>query len=50
MCSFDLTTKVDADGGLRAFALASAAGIQPTLNGKTNVGLARPYFVEERKP
>ncbi len=50
VCSFDLTTKVDADGGLRAFALASAAGIQPTLNGKTNVGLARPYFVEERKP
>jgi hypothetical protein len=47
VCSFDLTTKVDPDGGIAAFELAKAAGIQPTLNGKANVGLGRPLFVEE---
>jgi hypothetical protein len=49
VCSFDLTTRVDADGGIRAFELAKAAGIQPTKNGKTNVGLGRPLFVEESR-
>jgi len=49
VCSFDLTTKVDADGGIRAFELAKAAGIEPTKNGKTNVGLGRPLFVEEAR-
>jgi len=27
--------------------MAKAAGIQPTMNGKTNIGLGRPFFVEE---
>jgi hypothetical protein len=49
VCSFDLTTKVDRDGGVRAFEAAQAAGIQPTINGKINVGLGRPLFVEERQ-
>ncbi len=47
VCSFDLTTKVDPDGGIAAFEMAKAAGIQPTMNGKTNVGLGRPFFIEE---
>jgi len=47
VCSLDLTTKVDPDGGLKAFALARDAGVSPTINGKTNLGLGRPLFVEE---
>jgi ferredoxin len=50
VCSFDLTSKVDPDGGIRVFELARAAGVNPTINGKTNVGLGRPLFVEEVKP
>ena len=46
VCSFDLTQKVDRDGGVRAFDEAKAAGIQLTVNGKINVGLGRPLFVE----
>jgi hypothetical protein len=49
VCSLDLTTKVDPDGGLKAFALAQAAGVKPTINGKTNLGLGRPFFVEEAR-
>lgn len=47
VCSFDLTCKVDPDGSTPAFELARAAGVAPTVNGKTNVGLGRPLFVEE---
>lgn len=50
VCSFDLTAKVDPDGSIRAFELARSAGIEPTINGKTNLGLGRPFFVEEAKP
>lgn len=49
VCSFDLTSKVDADGGIRAFELARGAGVAPTINGKTNVGLGKPLYVEEVK-
>ncbi|SDF78097.1 4Fe-4S dicluster domain-containing protein [Sporolituus thermophilus] len=47
VCSFDLTCKVHPGDTLPAFELAQAAGVQPTPNGKTNVGLGRPLFVEE---
>lgn len=47
VCSFDLTCKTDADGAAPAFALARAAGVEPTPNGKANVGLGRPLFSEE---
>lgn len=47
VCSFDLTTKVDPDGGIRAFDIARVAGVNPTVNGKTNVGLGKPLFIEE---
>ena len=49
VCSFDLTSKVYPDGSIPAFDLAAKAGVQPTANGKTNVGLGRPLFVEEVK-
>jgi fructose-bisphosphate aldolase class 1 len=47
VCSFDLTCKVEPDGATPAFELARAAGVEPTINGKTNIGLGRPLFVEE---
>lgn len=49
VCSFDLTCRVNPDGTIPAFGLAQAIGVQPTINGKTNVGLGRPLFVEEVK-
>ncbi|MDR3590610.1 MAG: 4Fe-4S dicluster domain-containing protein [Negativicutes bacterium] len=49
VCSFDLTAKVDQDGSIKAFELARGAGVKPTINGKTNLGLGRPLFVEEAK-
>lgn len=47
VCSFDLTCRTGADGTTPAFALARATGVEHTLNGKANVGLGRPLFVEE---
>jgi ferredoxin len=47
VCSFDLTCKVHPDGTIPAFDLARAVGVQPTINGKINVGLGRPLFAEE---
>jgi hypothetical protein len=47
VCSFDLTCKVRSDNKTLAFDLAREAGVEPTPNGKTNVGLGRPFFVEE---
>jgi ferredoxin len=47
VCSFDLTSKVYPDGSIPAFERAAKAGIAPTVNGKTNLGLGRPFFVEE---
>ena len=50
VCSFDLTCKVhpgeSQEQRLPAFELARQAGVRLTLNGKTNVGLGRPFFVE----
>jgi hypothetical protein len=47
VCSFDLTCKVHPGDKTPAFDLARGAGVAPTLNGKTNVGLGKPFFVEE---
>ncbi len=47
VCSFDLTCKVRSDNKTLAFDLAREAGVVPTPNGKTNVGLGRPFFLEE---
>jgi ferredoxin len=47
VCSFDLTCKVHPGDKTPAFDLARTAGVSPTLNGKTNVGLGKPFFVEE---
>ena len=47
VCSFDLTSRTEADGSIPAFALATAAGVKISINGKTNVGLGRPLFREE---
>lgn len=47
VCSVDLTCKVNADDSTSAFELARKAGLKPTRHGKTNVGLGRPFFVEE---
>lgn len=46
VCSFDLTARVDPDGTVPAFELARTAGVSPTINGKTNVGLGKPFFEE----
>ncbi len=47
VCSLDLTCRVDADDTTPAFDLARTAGFKPTAHGKTNVGLGKPFFVEE---
>ena len=47
VCSFDLTCKVHPGDKTPAFDLARATGVEPTPNGKTNVGLGKPFFVEE---
>ncbi len=47
VCSLDLTCKVEADDTTPAFDLARTAGFKPTAHGKTNVGLGKPFFVEE---
>ncbi len=47
VCSFDLTCKVHPGDETPAFDLAGEAGVASTPNGKTNVGLGRPFFVEE---
>lgn len=47
VCSFDLTCKVHQGDATPAFELALAAGVKPTPNGKTNIGLGKPFFVEE---
>ena len=47
VCSFDLTCKVHPGDKTPAFDLARSAGVDPTPNGKTNVGLGKPFFVEE---
>lgn len=47
VCSFDLTCKVDPDGSIPAFDIAKKAGLKLTVNGKSNLGLGRPLFVEE---
>lgn len=47
VCSFDLTSKVHPDGSIPAFERARQGGVAPTVNGKTNLGLGRPFFVEE---
>lgn len=49
VCSFDLTCKVDPDGTVPAFDLARQAAASPTINGKTNIGLGKPLFIEEVK-
>lgn len=46
VCSFDLTCKVHPGDTVPAFELALGAGVKHTLNGKTNVGLGRPFFEE----
>lgn len=46
VCSFDLTCKVHPGDSIPAFELARAAGVNPTINGKTNVGLGKPLFEE----
>jgi len=50
VCSFDLTCKVESDGMIPAFEIARKAGLKLTLNGKTNLGLGRPLFVEKVRP
>lgn len=47
VCSFDLTCKVHPGDKTPAFDLARSAGVDQTPNGKTNVGLGKPFFVEE---
>lgn len=47
VCSFDLTSKVHPGDAIPAFELARQAGVTPTPNGKTNVGLGKPLYVEE---
>jgi hypothetical protein len=47
VCSFDLTARADPDGTVEAFRIAAELGLAPTVNGKTNLGLGRPLFVEE---
>jgi hypothetical protein len=47
VCSFDLTSRTEADGSIPAFQLAEAAGVKISVNGKTNVGLGRPLYREE---
>jgi len=47
VCSFDLTCKVHPGDKTPAFDLARSAGVDPTPNGKTNVGLGKPFFMEE---
>lgn len=47
VCSFDLTCKVHPGNTIPAFELARLAGVQPTPNGKTNIGLGRPFYIEE---
>ncbi|MDR3564203.1 MAG: 4Fe-4S binding protein [Negativicutes bacterium] len=47
VCSFDLTCKVNPDGSIPAFDIARKAGVKLTVNGKTNLGLGRPLYVEE---
>jgi hypothetical protein len=49
VCSFDLTCKVHEGDTTPAFDYASKAGLMLTPNGKTNVGLGRPFFVEEEQ-
>lgn len=49
VCSFDLTCKVHPGDTVPAFDLAREAGVSPTINGKTNVGLGRPFFEEVRQ-
>lgn len=46
VCSFDLTCKVHPGDTVPAFDLAREVGVKHTLNGKTNVGLGRPFFEE----
>ena len=50
VCSFDLTCKVHPGNTreemLPAFELARQAGVQMTINGKTNIGLGKPLYVE----
>lgn len=47
VCSFDLTARVSPDGSIPAFQIAERLGAHPTINGKTNLGLGKPFFVEE---
>ena len=47
VCSFDLTSKVYPDGSIPAFERAARAGVKPSINGKANLGMGRPFFVEE---
>lgn len=49
VCSFDLTCKVAAGDSTPAFDIAAAAGVRMTPNGKTNVGLGRPLYIEEAR-
>lgn len=47
VCSFDLTCKVHEGDTTPAFVHAGQAGLKLPPNGKTNVGLGKPFFVEE---
>jgi NAD-dependent dihydropyrimidine dehydrogenase PreA subunit len=47
--SLDICSKVKEDGSIPAQRLSIEAGFKPSLNGKTNVGLGRPLFIEEAK-
>lgn len=47
VCSLDLTCKVHHGDTVPAFDLARQAGVEPTPNGKTNLGLGKPFFREE---
>ncbi|KYZ74915.1 4Fe-4S ferredoxin [Anaerosporomusa subterranea] len=49
VCSFDLTCKVHPGDTVPAFDLARKAGVSPTINGKTNVGLGKPFFEEVKQ-
>jgi hypothetical protein len=47
--SVDLICKVMPDGSIPVLPIMKNIGVPVSLNGKHNVGLGRPYFVEELK-